>query len=459
MPELRPLQQEALEPLRSRWCHADPPGSGKTPVGLSWLKAHGTARALIVCPSNVVRHWERLADIWYPGQVVTAVPKGTAPSKRATAFMRSFDIYVTSYSLFTADAERLALADWDAVIFDEAHRLRGRKTLVHAAAAKVAHRTPLVDLSTGSPILNHAEEAWSMLHLLDPKNHRGFWKWAGKHFTIEETDFHGTLARAITRIMAPKPGALEAIAAEFGQSLVMRSEELMLPMLEDPEHVTYEVDLSASERRIYDSLVKHSWAVTDGAALITPNEVSKMTRLRQMASDWSSALGEEVGEKGSKVAAAVELIQDLHPNPVLVFVSFKATADALARALKLKSINARLFTGDQDEDDRTAALESFERGATHVLIGTYGALAEGTDGLQHTSHHVVLLDHDWTPEIERQAIGRLRRDGQLHRVVVHHIIARDTIDQTVADAHVQKTEVADALLGRTLSSAVGAGGK
>lgn len=452
MAELRPLQQEALEPLRKRWVHGDPPGSGKTPVGLTWLREHGARRCLIVSPSNVVRHWAALAPIWHGELDVLVAPKGSKLSDRQKAwdFFKQATgpaAYITTYALLREDADALAVAKWDAAIFDEAHRLKNRTSLLHKAAAKVAHRTPLLDLSTGSAIMNSAEEAWSALHLMDPRRYKSFWRWAREHFDIEETTFHGTLARPITRILGPKPGALEAIAAEFGVSLVARSEEEMLPALGEPDRIFYEIDLTPAERRVYDSLEKHGWAVEGGERLITPNALAKNVRLRQLASDWSSALG-EVGTAGSKVIACAELIEDLHPKQVLVFVSFKRTAQALVETLHKAGVESALFTGDEDEDQREEALDLFVSGEARVLIGTYGALAEGTDGLQYAAHHVVLLDHDWVPEIERQAIGRLRRDGQQYRVVVHDIFARDTIDEVVAQSHAEKIGVADTVLGR-----------
>lgn len=456
MAELRPLQQQALEPLRDRWVHGDPPGAGKTPVGLRWLEAHRARRVLIVAPSNVVGHWANLASEWYPGLQAVPVHKGTSKTDRASArqgFSTAAGLapaaYVTSYALWREDQDALVEGGWDAVIFDEAHRLKGRTTLLHKGAEKLARRVPLMDLSTGSPIMNDAEEAWSYLHLMDPKGYRSFWKWAGEHFEIEQTTFYGRLPRAITRIVAPKEGALEAIAAEFGPRLVQRPEHIILPHIEEAYRIVYEVPLSPEERRAYDGLAKHGWTRGENdEVLVASNALAKRTRLRQMASDWSSALG-DMGKASSKVTALAELVGDLDHKSLLVFVSFKTTADAVVTRLAQDGVVAATFTGDDDQDARDAALRDFVSGRAQVLVGTYGALAEGTDGLQFVSHHVALLDHGDVPEIERQAIRRLQRDGQTLQVIVHDFIAKDTVEEEIVnELHVEKVATANTVLGR-----------
>jgi SNF2 family DNA or RNA helicase len=453
--ELRELQQQALEPLRDRWVHADPPGAGKTPVGLRWLQAHGVGRALVVAPSNVVGHWGRLAPAWYDGLETVVVPKGSKPAQRTLAWeeFRSMPssqpaAYITSYALFREDEEALVAGSFDAVIFDEAHRLKNRTSLLFKGAKKVAGRTPLVDLSTGSPILGDAEEAWSYLHLLYPKRYRSFWRWAGEHFEIEQTTFHGRIGRPITRITGPKPGALAAIAAEFGPNLVQRPEEVILPHLSVPQRVVYEVEMSSEERRLYDALAKHGWAQEGEEVLITSNVIAKNVRLRQLASDVSSAMS-QTEQVGSKVLALAELVDDLAGKALLVFVSFKATAEAVVTRLRKNGVVATTFTGDDDEAAREASIVDFASGRAQVLVGTYGALAEGTDGLQHICHHVALLDHDWSPEIERQAVRRVQRDGQAFQVIVHDFAFKGTIDQDIAEVHAEKVLTADTVLGRS----------
>lgn len=446
VPTLRPRQQEVVDLRRDKMIYADPMGSGKTPTSLRWLEAHRSARTLIVAPTNVLRHWERQAAIWTPGRHFDVIPTGCTPMQRHRVRSMAHHL-VIPYSVLRADIKALQDHHWDAVVFDEAHRLKGRTSQVHKAAERLSYRVPVLNFTTGSPILNRAEEAWSLMHLVNPRKWRAFWPWANEHFYIEVTTFNGRSPHPVRIIRDPRPGAIEAIRDDFGALLVMRSEDELGLELPDWVQTTHEVDLSAPERKLYDGLVKRSFAKLGADEIMTTNEVSKMTRLRQLSSDWSGLLAE--AGAGTKVKAAADLIADIG-RPTVVFVAFKSTAEALAAELGRP---VSVITGDYSDDEREAMKGSFVSGSTDVLIGTYETLAEGVDGLQSVSHHTVMIDLPWTPEMMKQAVARLRRTGQeQERVYVHTIVARNTVDQTVARALEQKQDVIDAVLGRPLKA-------
>lgn len=444
--ELQPRQREALTPLRDRWIHADPPGTGKTPMGLTWLDEQDAKRVLIVAPARVLSHWHDLIPEWTTLKSVNGM--GT-PAQRghARSAIAHSGALVIGYETMRQDANTLMTYPWDAVIFDEAHRLKGRKNLVHKAATKLARRIPLIDLASGSPILNDAEEAWSLLHLLDPKRYSSFWRWAHEYFEVTSTTFHGKSEHAIGVVGEPKDGALEAIAADLGTSLVMRDEDYLLPDLPKLIEYDYHVDMLPEEKAAYESMLKHNWMrTTGGKNIIASNVVAQMTRLRQLTSDFGELLDTDL--PGSKVETAVEVVREIG-EPVLVLTAFKHTARKLQETL---GHAAALFTGDQNEANLEGSKQAFERGQTNVLIGTFGVIREGVDGLQKAAHHVVLLDHEWTPELNRQAIARLRRYGQQSpEVYVHHIVLRDSIDQTVALANERKQKVIDVIVGKPVS--------
>ncbi len=456
MPQLRDLQEEALNPLRERWVHGDPPGSGKTPMGLTWLRRHGARYSLVVCPSSVVSHWERLSHDWFPEAMPIPVHSGSSPKKRKDAqellMCSTRAVFITTYALFRQDVDFTSNFNWDAVIFDEAHRLKNRATLLHKAAAKVAHRAKLVDLSTGSVSMGDADEIWSFLHLMDPRKNRSFWRWVDEKFVVENTTFHGRLARPIMRIVKPKDGAIEEIRDELAPWLVQRSEAVMLPHVAPPVENVYTVDLSPTERKAYDAMKKHSWTRFEesGEVVSAPLPIARDVRLRQMASDWGDLGG---CGSGARIGAVVELIEDMQGKSVVAFTSFKSTASALKDALKKAGVASVTFTGDDDVEARDKAVSSFRSGWSQVLIGTYGALAEGVDGLQDVSHHVILVDMDWSPEIERQAIRRLVRDGQELQVIVHRFVVADTIDQDILQVQERKRVVAETVLGTGVQDA------
>ena len=180
-----------------------------------------------------------------------------------------------------------------------------------------------------------------------------------------------------------------------------------------------------------------AWAEIGYDVVVAPNAVTKITRLRQLAAGW----GAEPTEVGSKIAAAVELAEDLAPEQVVILTAHRLTAQRIAQA-----VGADIYIGSMPTSERADAVESFRLGFNRVIVGTFGAMSEGVDGLQ-VARHIVLVDRDWTPARNEQAIARIRRSGQAHDAInVWHIVARDTIDQYVADALARKQDVIDAIM-------------
>ena len=76
-------------------------------------------------------------------------------------------------------------------------------------------------------------------------------------------------------------------------------------------------------------------------------------------------------------------------------------------------------------------LDQFAAGNIPLLALQPGGAGHGLDGLQDGGHHIAAMDmfHDW--ELFQQAVSRLDRSGQKHRVTVHLLLADKTKDAQV----------------------------
>ena len=83
-------------------------------------------------------------------------------------------------------------------------------------------------------------------------------------------------------------------------------------------------------------------------------------------------------------------------------------------------------------------------GASVMLI----SLRAGGTGLNLTSaDHVFLLDPWWNPAVEDQAADRAHRIGQTRPVVVHRLVAQDTVEERILELHARKRALSEAVLG------------
>jgi SNF2 family DNA or RNA helicase len=60
--------------------------------------------------------------------------------------------------------------------------------------------------------------------------------------------------------------------------------------------------------------------------------------------------------------------------------------------------------------------------------------------------HVFLLDPWWNPAVEDQAADRAHRIGQPRAVLVHRMVARDTVEERILALQSRKRALSDAAL-------------
>lgn len=436
MPDLRAYQTEAVHFLNrtGRGILALPPGTGKTATVADWLP---TGRCLIICPNGpVLHHWYGELAQWADVQAVIGV--GTKPArdtKRRSVAGGDFPALILNYECMRQDIDELVKIPWDAVVFDESHRLKGRTTLVAKSALKLARRTPNLVLCTGTPLLNHPEELFTSLQMIEPKRYTSFWTWAERRFEITFRKHKGRLVREVGDML---PGVAEIIGKELGKVMYLRPLEELLPDLPAVTETYLDISLSQAERTMHESMRKDFWMRHGDELVIAPNKISQTLRLRQLASDWSTFGGGDLGSKGK---ACVQLLEDIG-EPAIVFCAFRGTVEALHAEIP----SSVPFHGGMSQDLRRRALHDFIEGRRRVLIGTIATMGEGIDGMQRIARNVIFVDRDWTPARNEQAVARLRRSGQQSNVNVIHLVATDSMDGVVSEALRRKENVIEAVL-------------
>lgn len=457
--ELRPYQRQALADLEGGGIYADPPGTGKTATVLSWLRERWEDGevALIVTPKVVLDQWVEQAEVWFP-ELTIVLGTGT-PGSRARAQEEAGRLsgegtptaLLLNYEVVRSDWQRLIDLAPDYLVCDEAHRLKNRTAKVFKAMERIAKVSGDVMFMTGTPFRNDASEVWTLLKMLNPKDYKSYWSWVRRYYYTEHTNYGGQLWRPVEKITDLRPDMLDELREELRRVMVRRPLEELMPELPPVTEVKVPLTLSAAERKLYNEMVARGWIEAGNGELVITrnNDAARLVRLRQLTSEWSQLV--EAEGMGTKGHAAKELVEDLAPEQVVVMTAYRATAYALAEALGGPESGVVTYTGATPQDERTEALRAFQGGQARILVGTLGALKEAVDGLQ-VAHHLILLDREWTPADNEQAIARLARQGQKLPVTVYHLYAKDTTDEVVAEACITKQAVTDLVIGRSMTT-------
>ena len=95
---------------------------------------------------------------------------------------------------------------------------------------------------------------------------------------------------------------------------------------------------------------------------------------------------------------------------------------------------------------RQLTIEKWKKSKAQVLLGTYGVLSEGVDGLQEACRYIIFVDREWTASANEQAEKRIVRTGQKYQPIIYILQATGTIDVNIERIQLDKGHDATELL-------------
>jgi superfamily II DNA or RNA helicase len=395
---------------------ADDMGLGKTLQALAALEAP----ALVVCPASVVFNWAAEIARFRPSlKVHTYHGQNRALNAQA-------DVTITTYGTMRMDVAELAKKKWDTVILDEAQSIKNPDSQVARAAYQLKARFRLA--LTGTPVENRLTDLWSLFHFVN----RGFLGGL--------SDFDEQYARPIAegdrdagaRLRARiKPFVLRRLKRDVAKELPPRTDVVLRCTLDADERASYESIRAATQKDIVEQLASGGNVLAALEALL---------RLRQ-ACCHRALLPGQTAERSSKLELLLETLEEAlsEGHKALVFSQWTSLLDLVEPLLKERGV--RFTRLDGSTVDRGAVVKSFQDDPS-VSVMLLSLKAGGT-GLNLTAaDHVFLLDPWWNPAAEDQAADRAHRIGQDRPVLVHRLIANDSVEERILALQEKKRALA-----------------
>ena len=160
-------------------------------------------------------------------------------------------------------------------------------------------------------------------------------------------------------------------------------------------------------------------------------------------------------QNSSKGKRLLEIVNDAtdENRKVLVFSYFLDTLQAVKQLVGNRCI--RVIDGSVSTDERQHIIDQFNNAlGGSVLICQ---ISTGGTGLNIQSASVVIIcEPQFKPSTENQAISRSYRMGQARKVLVYHLLAKDTIEEGIIalleskrrlfDAYADKSAIGDEML-------------
>jgi SNF2 family DNA or RNA helicase len=408
------------------------PGLGKTSTtlaALAALKASGQMKAaLVITPLRPLYDvWPAEREKWSDFALLRMQILHGPKKERALA--TEADVYLINPEglpwLLQARRGRLP---FDVLVVDESTKFKNPASDRFKRLRGVLDKFRRRYILTGTPHPNGVQDLWAQVFLLDGGQRLGAYiTHFRRRYMIDTAPPHASYQQWL-----PVVGAEEEIRKKIEDiCLVLRAEDY----LDMPELITNDirVQLPPAARTTYDDLHRHFIAELAGGVVTAANAAAKTTKLRQVANGFvydDRGATEEVHTR--KLEALVELIDEQQGDPLLVAVAFLSEAERLGRLL-----GAPYIGGGVPAARVTELIKLWNDGKIPVLLAHPSSVAHGLN-LQAGGRAVCWYGLTYNREEYDQFVARVYRQGQTRGVVVHRIIATDTIDEAIVQSLASK---------------------
>lgn len=445
---LRPSQSEGVDFLRSRPTAilADDTGLGKSAQAIRAADAVGAQRVLILCQAIGRVSWAVEAPKWQtlPRQIAvfgnksTHVPTG--PLVLIAAYS-SLSTYRARKRFEVALSASGAFGGFDVVILDEAHHLAHPKS----ARTQAVYGNSM-DRSGGVLDLVEAKHVWLLSATLQRGNASELFPHLRALFpavlavefghvpTLKEfTDRYCLTAETPygTQILGNDPDQVSSLRERLRPFVLRRVKQDVARELGDVQHVELPVEIDA--KKVLEAARGDAGYVDAYLDALDANDASADVVPPNVAAVWR-ALG------GFKVAPAAEwAVEFLTDNPdrkLVIFAHHTEVIDGLTT--RLEKFGAQKLDGSVLPGVRALRVAQFQNDPDRrVLVGQ--TVAAGTSITLTAAHDVLMVEQEWTPADNYQAISRVHRIGQTQPVTAYYLYAANTVDARIAARARRKT--------------------
>jgi SNF2 family DNA or RNA helicase len=400
-------------------------GTGKSKVCIDWVAAEAVrlderapgVRCLITCPLSVVGVW--------PKEIAKHDPFADNDYMGAEYRIVNYDkvwrphVYdeLVEWLCEVPPEKRLIIAD-------ESHKIKTHSSRRSKAMHRLGHYTEKKVIASGTPVTNkNTLDLFSQFKFLRESIF-------GTHFD------HFKQKVAVFKWNSPVIHRFKnkRWVRKKTKHLVYRIKKDECLDLPPRTHEIIPVFLEPQARRVYDQLAEQAITEWAGMEVEAPHVLTRMMRLSQITGGWLK--GDEGYRKISnvKIEKLKELLDDFQDNErqkLVIYARFKKELIDIRKAVKETNHYYVLTIRGKNRKRRERIYEAFE--AIDLPTVLVVQLATGSEGRNElvVAREAVFFSHDQSMVHFHQALDRLHRPGQLHKVTYYHLLADLTQDPLI----------------------------
>ncbi len=388
-------------------------------------------KVLVIAPLRVARDtwpaeiekWDHLYGLTY------SVAIGSEAQRKAALLQRAQVYLINRENVDWLINDSGIPFDYDMVVIDELSSFKSHTSKRFRALRKVRPNVKRIVGLTGTPSSNGLMDLWAEIGILDMGQRLGRYisHFRNAYFVPDKRN------QQIIFTYKPKPGAEEAIYRLISDITISMKNTDYLKL---PDLVINEIPvlLSEDERQQYEIMRSEMVLSIKGKEIDAVNAAALSNKLLQMANgavyDGNSGV---VRIHDRKLDALEDIIEAANGKPVLIAYWYKHDLERIMERFPAVQL------------DNAESIKRWNNGEIPVAVIHPASAGHGLN-LQAGGSCLVWFGLTWSLELYQQTNARLWRQGQKDTVIIHHIVAKDTIDEQVMKALKRKDKTQTALI-------------
>lgn len=384
-------------------------GSGKTKILLDATLGDpeytgGNQPILVLCGGNSIGTWISEPQKWWgidPSEI--AVARGS-PIYRHNIWInyKDYKIIITTYGTLLRDHAILAKKHWFAILADEAHKWRNRKTKTCGMMKGISKTSERFHPATGTPYRKGPQNIFAILNMSYPKPFASYWKYINTFCLLEDNGYGN-------EILGPRN--LPNFIKMLDRYVVDLPDDIVEKELPEGSRIPISLEMSATQQRLYDTLADELLVELPESdnVIVAPTILSQITKLRQLLvcpKLWDP----EIKDYGAGIELIGERLEE--DSHAIIFVPFTKAMPFVKEYLEgLGHKSIGFLKGQITATEQARVISEFEREKGIILCSV--AYAESFS--LGTCKQAYFLGQDWSFDVNEQAEGRIRRRDSVHR--------------------------------------------
>lgn len=462
---------------RAKGCiMADEMGLGKTLqcLALMWTLLKQSPRGkrtiekcIIVCPSSLVKNWANEIVKWLGEGVLTPLAidgkstknsnLGQALQQWSVATGRNIvrPVLIISYETLRRNVDKLAGTEVGLMLADEGHRLKNGESLTFTALNSL--RCDRRVILSGTPIQNDLSEYFSLLNFANP-GYLGTRNDFRKNF--ENSILKGRDADATDKEKEKGDLKLTELSTLVSKFIIRRTNDILSKYLPIKYEYVVFVELSPLQKKLYEhfitspdikkllkgvgsqplkaidmlkKLCNHPDLLNlpqdlEGSEDILPEDYissneSSGGRNREIQT-WLSG-------KFSVLERFLHKIRTETDDKIVLISNYTKTLDLIEKMCRYKKYGCSRLDGTMNINKRQKLVDRFNDPEGKEFIFLLSSKAGGCGINLIGANRLILVDPDWNPAADQQALARVWRDGQKKDCFIYRFISTGTIEEKI----------------------------